>query len=73
MVMGVRVVKFATSKNLIIKSKMFPDCIAHKCTWSFLDGKTHNCIDLVMMDERQNSNIVAFRSFRGVDCDIDHF
>jgi hypothetical protein len=29
---GVRAVNFATSKNLIVKSKMFPHCKIHKFT-----------------------------------------
>jgi hypothetical protein len=30
---GVRVVNFATSKNLIVKITMFPHCNIHKLTW----------------------------------------
>jgi hypothetical protein len=30
---GVRVANFATSKNLIVKSTMFPHCNIHKFTW----------------------------------------
>jgi hypothetical protein len=36
----VRVVNFATSKNLIVKSTMFPHCNVHKFTWTFPDRKT---------------------------------
>jgi hypothetical protein len=39
---GVRVTNFATSKNLIIKSPMFPHRDIHKHTWTFPDGITHN-------------------------------
>jgi hypothetical protein len=42
---GVRVVNFATSKNLRVKSKMFSHRNIHKYTWTFPDGKTHNKID----------------------------
>jgi hypothetical protein len=31
---GVRVVNFATSKNLVIKSTMFPHRSIHKYTWT---------------------------------------
>ena len=31
---GVRLVKFATSKNLMVKSTMFPDRNIHKYTWT---------------------------------------
>ena len=37
---GVRLVKFATSKNLVVKSTMFPHRNIHKCTWTSPDGKT---------------------------------
>jgi hypothetical protein len=49
---GVRVVNFATSKNLVVKSTMFPHCRIHKYTWTFPDGKTHNQIDHVLVDRR---------------------
>jgi hypothetical protein len=41
---GVRIVNFATSRNLIIKSTTFPHCDIHKHTWTFHDGVTHNQI-----------------------------
>jgi hypothetical protein len=43
---GVRVVNFATSKNLILKSKMLPRRNIGKFTWTSPDGKTNNQIDL---------------------------
>jgi hypothetical protein len=39
---GVRVVNFATSKNLVFKSTMFPHRNIHKYTWTSHDRKTHN-------------------------------
>jgi hypothetical protein len=36
---GVRLVNFATSKNLIVKSTMFPHRNIHKYTWTSPDGK----------------------------------
>jgi hypothetical protein len=42
----VRVVNFATSKNLIVKST-FPDHDIHKRTWTSPDGVTHNQTDHV--------------------------
>jgi hypothetical protein len=38
---GVRVVNFATLKNLIVKSTVFPHRNIHKYTWPSPDGKTH--------------------------------
>jgi hypothetical protein len=37
---GVRVVNFTTSKNLVVKSTMFPLHSIHKYTWTSPDGKT---------------------------------
>jgi hypothetical protein len=40
----VRVVNFATLKNLIVKSTTFPHHDIHKQTWTSPDGVTHNQI-----------------------------
>jgi hypothetical protein len=39
---GVRLVNFATSKNLRVKSTMFPHRKIHKYTWMSPDGKPTN-------------------------------
>jgi hypothetical protein len=62
---GVRVVNFATSKNLI-KSTI------HKYSWTSPDGKTHNEIDLILIDRPRHSSILDVRSFKAADCDTDH-
>jgi len=41
---GVRIVNFATSKNLV-KTMMSPHWNIHKYTWTSPDGKTHDQID----------------------------
>jgi hypothetical protein len=41
---GVRIVNFATPKNLAVTSKMFPHQNIHKYTWTSPHGKTHNQI-----------------------------
>ncbi|PSN43801.1 hypothetical protein C0J52_15501 [Blattella germanica] len=53
---GVRLVTFATSKNLITSP----------------DGKTRNQIDHVLVDKRWHSSIIDIRSVRGLDCNSDH-
>jgi hypothetical protein len=70
---GVREVNFETSKNLIVKSTTFPHRDVHKHTWNSRDGVTHNQIDHVLIDKRRHSNILDVRSFRGADCDTDHY
>jgi hypothetical protein len=49
---GVRVVNFATSKNLVVKSTIFPHRSIHKYTWTSPHGQTHNQIDHVLIDRR---------------------
>jgi hypothetical protein len=46
---GGRMVNFAASKNLAVKSTMYPHRDIHKYTWNSPDGKTHNQIDLILM------------------------
>jgi len=70
---GVRLIKFATSKNLVVKSTMFPQRNIHKYTWTCPDGKTHNQIDHILTDRRWHSSVLDVRSFRGADCDTDHY
>ena len=70
---GVRIVNFATSKNLVVKSTMFPHRDIHKHTCTSPDGKTHNQIDQILIDGRRQSSILDVSSFRGADCDTDHY
>jgi hypothetical protein len=70
---GVRIVNFASSKNLVVKSTMFPHRKIHKHTWTFPEGNTHNQIDHILIDRRRHSSILDVRSFRGADCDTDHY
>ena len=66
---------FATSKNLIFKSKTFPhsDIGFHKQTWTSPDGLTHNQYYHILIDTRRHFGIIVIRSFRGADCDSDHY
>jgi endonuclease/exonuclease/phosphatase family metal-dependent hydrolase len=48
---GVGVVNFATSKNLIVKSIIFPHSKIHKFTWTPPDGKPHNQIDHILIEK----------------------
>jgi hypothetical protein len=70
---GVRVVNFATSKNLVVMSTMFLHQNIHKYTWTSPDGKTHNQINHILIDRRWHSSILNVRSFRGADCDTDYY
>jgi hypothetical protein len=71
----VRVVNFATSKNLTDKSTMFPHCNIHKFTWTFPAGagKTNNQIDCILTERKRHLSILDVQSFRAADCDTDHY
>jgi endonuclease/exonuclease/phosphatase family metal-dependent hydrolase len=65
---GVRVVNFATWKNLIVKSTTCPHRDIHKHTWTSPDGVTHNQItdnqiDHVLTDKRRHSNVLDVQSW----------
>jgi endonuclease/exonuclease/phosphatase family metal-dependent hydrolase len=56
---GVRLVNFATSKNLRVKSTTFPHHNIHKYTWTSPDGKTHTQIDHILVDRRMQIVILT--------------
>ena len=52
---------------------MFPHWNIHNYTWKSPDGKTHNQIEHVLVGRRSHSSVLDVRSFRGADCDTDHY
>jgi hypothetical protein len=70
---AVREVNFATSKKLVVKSTVFPHRSIYKYTWTSPDRKTHYQTDQTLIDRRRHSGILDVRSFRGANCDSDHY
>jgi hypothetical protein len=55
---GGRIVKFATSENVVVKSTVFLHRNVHKYTWTYPDGKTHKQFGHVIIDRRWHSSIL---------------
>jgi hypothetical protein len=71
---GVKVVNFVTSKNLTVKSMMFPHRYIHKHTWTSPEGEIHNQIFYhILVHRRRHSNVLDVRSHRAADCDTDPY
>jgi endonuclease/exonuclease/phosphatase family metal-dependent hydrolase len=70
---GVRLVNFTTFKRLRVKSTMLIHPNNHKYTWTSPGAKTHNQIGHILVDRRRHSNILDVRSYRGAECDTDHY
>jgi len=68
----VRVINFATLKNLFVKSKIFTHRNIHKRTWTSPDRKTHNQNDHILRDRVRPSSILDVPPFNGADCGTDH-
>jgi hypothetical protein len=66
---GGRLVNFATSKNLTVKSILFAHCNIYKYTWTSTDRKTYNQIDNILIDRRRHSNVLNVQSYKAANCD----
>jgi len=52
---------------------MFPHKNIHKYNWTSSYGKTHNQIDHILIERKWHSSVLDIQSFRGADCDTDHY
>jgi hypothetical protein len=69
---GDGVVNFATPRNLIVKSTMFPHQNIDKFTWTSIDGKSPTQIDHILTERRRHSTTLGVLSFRAGGCGTDH-
>ncbi|PNF26081.1 hypothetical protein B7P43_G06398 [Cryptotermes secundus] len=70
---GIRLMNFASSRNMVIGSKMFNHKDIHKRTWKSPDGNVFNQIDHILIDVRHCSDLMDVRSYRGANTDSDHY
>ncbi|XP_058456481.1 craniofacial development protein 2-like [Malaya genurostris] len=69
---GLRLIDFATSKNMAIKSTFFQHRLLHRYTWRS-PMQTETQIDHVLIDGRHFSDIIDVRTYRGANIDSDHY
>jgi endonuclease/exonuclease/phosphatase family metal-dependent hydrolase len=67
-----KMIQFAISKILNVRSTTFPHNDIHKQTWYSADGRTVNQIDHVLISNRFRSAITYIRALRGSDIGSDH-
>ncbi|XP_058064586.1 uncharacterized protein LOC131214225 [Anopheles bellator] len=70
--MGLRLIDFATSKNMAVRSTCFQHSLLHKYTWRS-PNQTETQIDHVLIDCRHFSDITDVRSYRSANVDSDHY
>jgi len=69
---GIKMIQFAISNGLNVRSTMFPHKDIHKETWHSADGRTANQIDYVSISNRFRSAITDIRALKGPDIGSDH-
>jgi len=69
---GIRMIHFAISDGLNVKSATFPHKDIHKETLYSAEGSTATQIDQVLISNRFRSTITDIRALRGPDIVSDH-
>jgi len=69
---GLRLIDFATSKNMAIRSTFFQHSFQYRYTWRS-PQQTESQIDHILIDGRHFSDITDVRTYRGANIDSDHY
>jgi hypothetical protein len=69
---GRKMIQFAISKGLNVRSTTFPHKDIHKETWYSADGRTANQINHILISNRFRSAITDIRALSGPDIGSDH-
>jgi hypothetical protein len=69
---GLKLIQFAISKGLNVRSTTFPYKNIHKETWYSVDGRTANQFDHILIINRFRTAITDIRTLRGPDIGLDH-
>ena len=69
---GERFIDFCEMNNLVITGTIFLHKDIHKNTWTSPDGKTHNQIDDILVNQQFRRSILDTRVRRGEDVASDH-
>ena len=73
---GLRLIDFAASKNMAVRSTFFQHKLLYRYTWRSPNENNENResqIDHVLIDGRHFSDIIDVRSYRGANIDSDHY
>ena len=70
---GIRLCSFAHSTNMWISSVSFPHKNIHKITWKLPGTNKGNQIDHMLINRRYATSVLDVRTYRGANCDSDHF
>lgn len=70
---GSRLMSFAASRHMFVRSIKLEHKEIHKITWKRHSGDAENQIDHILIDRRHLSDLLDVRVYKGANIDSDHF